>query len=86
LCLLLAVGHVYLWGIVAGEGVSEGGGGGEGRRGDDLPLLQLGEQLLAAAVQVVQAGLGAAVRRVLSPHTHTHHTDRLLNGHLITVF
>lgn len=55
------LGVSHLRGIVTGEGVGEGGGGSEGRGGYDLPFLQLGHQLLTAAVQVVQAGLGAPV-------------------------
>ena len=42
--------------------MGKSGGGSEGRGRDDLPLLQLGHDLLASAVQIVQAGLGAAVR------------------------
>lgn len=61
----LSTTHSDLWRVIAGERMRKGGGGGEGRRGDDLPLLQLGQQLLPTFVQVVQAVLRTAVRRPL---------------------
>lgn len=49
--------------VIIGEGVrGQSRGGSKWWRRNDLPLLQLVQQLFTPTVQVIKAGLGAAIR------------------------